>query len=104
MEHPSSSSGCHRTDADTATDRRRYAVAEPNASVRRGGRGSHNRHPRADGLRQTEGAALDCSSLGDPNGYSPDGASDIATVTDSDDCCHADADRQSDDISMIRRV
>jgi hypothetical protein len=104
MEHPPSSSGCHRTDSDTTTDRRRYAVAEPNASVSRGGRGSHNCHPRADGLRETEGAALDCSFFANPDGYSPDGASDTATATDSHDCRHADAYRQSDDISMIRRV
>jgi hypothetical protein len=75
VEYPSPSSGCDRTHADSAANRQRHAVAQPNTITSCGWRGGRSdRHPRSDGLRPSKGAALsssDCNATEHPPNHTP---------------------------------
>lgn len=90
VERPSPSSGCRRTDSDTAANRQRHASAQSDATISRGWSGRpHGGYPGSDGLRTSKGAAVRSSSR-DPKRYPPDAAA--TTDPDPHDPSHPDAD------------
>lgn len=94
VEHLSSSSACHRTDADTAANGQRYTIAQPNTAISGSwSDGRSERHPRGDGLHPSKGSTVSSSDLNatdDP----PDRTTDAepATVGYSQHRSHTDAD------------
>ena len=101
VEYPSPSSRCDRTKCDPAVDRHRLAIAEPHANIR----GCRRRFSQRDSSSECDGAsqgAADRSSRADRNRDPPDAAADHHATADRDPDggSHADADRESDDVSV----
>ena len=99
MELPSPSTSSQRTVFEPAANRQHHIIAEPNG--RYCSCGIRHRRPRGEGFGSSYGATPN-SSHANATGHPSDRVADTQPVTDADpyDSSHADADRESDGISV----